>query len=129
VFCFAYARAAIGFGAWLSAACGIAALFVATLVWSLVDWTILLVLSPSLLAFGDPQDAAPYFGHLRPHEMDTARIRAFIESTRRRLEACDDQLFVAFLSALYTGLVERGLPAQTHPPIPEVSHAPHAAQP
>jgi hypothetical protein len=64
VFCFAYAHAAMRFRSWSSAASGIAAFLVATLVWSRVDWTLpyaitLLILGLGLLALAIPEKHAP----------------------------------------------------------------------
>ena len=71
VFCFAFARSAIRFGALGSATCGITAFIVATLVWSLVDWTLasaimLLVSSLSLLVLTIPKMSSGHRAHVTP---------------------------------------------------------------
>src|SRR5205823_5099989 len=58
---------------------------------------------------------APSFDHLRPAEVDAARIRAFIEAKRAKNEnPATIRIYVALLSALYVDLCERGI-AQTNP--------------
>ncbi len=53
---------------------------------------------------------APFFEHLRPAEVDAARIRAFIEAKRAEgVNPATIRIFVAILSALLTDLVERRL--------------------
>lgn len=52
---------------------------------------------------------APHFAHLRPNEIDTGRIRAFIEAKLDELNPATIRICVALLSSLYTDLMERGL--------------------
>lgn len=52
----------------------------------------------------------PHFGHLKPLDVNAARIRAFIEAKLRDgLNPATVRICVAFLSALLTDLVEREL--------------------
>jgi integrase len=52
----------------------------------------------------------PWFGHLRPDEVDHARIRAFAEAKLGEgLSSGTVRVLVAVLSALYVDLLERGL--------------------
>jgi len=52
---------------------------------------------------------APHFAHLRPNEVDTARIRAFVQAKLSEgLSAGTVRILVALLSALFTDLVEEG---------------------
>ena len=58
---------------------------------------------------------APHFGHLKPAEVDAAKIRAFIElKLAEGLAAGTVRIFVAILSGLFTDLVEQGI-AQVNP--------------
>jgi len=51
----------------------------------------------------------PHFGHLRPNEVDSARIRAFVQvKLSEGLAAGSVRILVALLSALYTDLIEDG---------------------
>jgi integrase len=53
---------------------------------------------------------APHFAHLRSHEVDHARIRAFAEAKLREgLASGTVRVCVAVLSSLYVDLVERGI--------------------
>src|SRR5712692_4961164 len=53
---------------------------------------------------------APFFDHLRPAEVDSARIRAFIEAKRTEgVSPATIRVFVAIFSSLLTDLVERGI--------------------
>lgn len=53
---------------------------------------------------------APWFGHLRPAEVDAALIKAFIEAKRAEgLNPATIHIFVSLLSSLLTDLVERNL--------------------
>lgn len=54
---------------------------------------------------------APEFGHLRPDEVDTARLRAFVEGRRGIIAKGTVRVVVAVLSSLYEDLLERGLVA------------------
>jgi integrase len=55
---------------------------------------------------------APHFGHLRPDEVDHARIRAFAEAKLREgLASGTVRVCVSVLSGLYADLQERGLAA------------------
>ncbi len=57
----------------------------------------------------------PYFGHLRPGEVDHAAIRRFAEAKLAEgLASGSVRLMVALLSSLFVDLVERGL-ASTNP--------------
>lgn len=51
----------------------------------------------------------PVFGHLHPHEVDRARLRAFIELKRTELAPGTVRVLVAILSSLYEDLLERHL--------------------
>lgn len=52
---------------------------------------------------------APYFGHLRPDEIDTARIRAFIvQKLATGANPATVRVYVAILSGLLNELVEQG---------------------
>ena len=71
LFCFAYARAALRLGHWISAVFGIAAFFSATALWRLVDWTLLpalalLIISLLLLAKAIPAGSAVKLVSLAP---------------------------------------------------------------
>lgn len=58
---------------------------------------------------------APFVGHLRPDEVDHARIRAFAEAKLAEgLASGTVRVCVSILSSLYVDLVERGL-ARTNP--------------
>lgn len=50
---------------------------------------------------------APHFGHLRPAEVDTARIRAWAEEKRGELAPGTLRVVLATLSGLYVDLMER----------------------
>jgi integrase len=52
---------------------------------------------------------APWFGHLRPDEVDAAGLRAFVEAKRGELKPATLRVVVAVLSSLYEDLLERGL--------------------
>lgn len=53
---------------------------------------------------------APHFGHLRPDEVDHARVRAFVEAKLGEgLASGTVRVLIAILSALYADLMERGL--------------------
>lgn len=57
----------------------------------------------------------PAFGHLKPSEVNAARIRAFVEDRLSAgLASGTIRILVALLSALFVDLVERGI-AQTNP--------------
>src|SRR5258708_35347582 len=59
--------------------------------------------------------AAPYFEHLRPAQVDAARIRAFIEAKlAQKANPATVRIYVALLSALFADLCERGI-AQSNP--------------
>jgi integrase len=62
----------------------------------------------------------PDFGRLRPHEVDTAKIRAWIERKRAELAPGTIRVALALLSSLYIDLQERKLaaanPARGLPP-------------
>lgn len=50
-----------------------------------------------------------HFGHLRPNDVDTARVRAFVQAKLSEgLSAGTVRILVALLSALFTDLVEEG---------------------
>jgi integrase len=51
----------------------------------------------------------PAFGRLRPDEIGTAALRAFIETKRAELEPGTVRGLIAVLSSLYEDLLERGL--------------------
>lgn len=52
----------------------------------------------------------PHFAHLRPGEIDAARIRAFVEvKLREGLNSATVRIFVALLSSFFADLVERGI--------------------
>jgi integrase len=51
----------------------------------------------------------PAIGHLRPDEVDTARIREIVESKRDALAPGSLRVVVSLLSSLYEDLLERGL--------------------
>jgi hypothetical protein len=55
---------------------------------------------------------APHFGHLRPDEVDRARIRSFIEVNRTELAPRTIRVCVALLSSLFADLMERKLAAE-----------------
>lgn len=57
---------------------------------------------------------APAFGHLRPDQVDTARLRAFVESRRGIIRPGTVRVVVALLSSLFEDLLERGI--ATHNP-------------
>jgi|GEM_PF-1508056 len=58
---------------------------------------------------------APFFDHLRPAQVDQARLRAFIEAKRAAGgNPATIRIYVALLSGLFTDLCERGI-AQTNP--------------
>lgn len=65
---------------------------------------------------------APHFGHLRPHEVDAAQIRRFVEAMlvgggkaeRKPLNSATVRILVSLLSSLFADLVERGI-AETNP--------------
>jgi integrase len=52
---------------------------------------------------------APSFAHLRPDEVDHARIRAFVEAKRREISPGTVRICIALLSSLYGDLLERRL--------------------
>ena len=52
---------------------------------------------------------APCFGHLRPSEVDDARIRAFVTAKRAELSPATIRVCVAILSSLLEELLERKL--------------------
>lgn len=57
----------------------------------------------------------PHFAHLRPGEVDVARIRAFVElKLREGLNSATVRILVALLSSLFSDLIERGI-AQSNP--------------
>ena len=57
----------------------------------------------------------PAFGSLRPSELDTGRLRAFVEAKRAEgLSSTTCRIYVAILSGLFEDLKERGL-AATNP--------------
>jgi integrase len=51
----------------------------------------------------------PHFGHLRPDDVDAARLRAFVEAKRAELKPGTIRVCLAGLSSLYEDLLERGL--------------------
>jgi integrase len=51
----------------------------------------------------------PFFGHLRPDDLDAARLRAFVEAKRGEIAPGTLRVVVAVLSSLYEDLLERGL--------------------
>ena len=53
----------------------------------------------------------PAFGHLRPDQVDTARIRAFVEGRKGVIAPGTIRVVVAVLSSLYEDLLERRLAA------------------
>ena len=58
---------------------------------------------------------APYFEHLRPAQVDPARMRAFIEAKlAQKANPATVRIYVALLSALFADLCERGI-AQSNP--------------
>lgn len=52
---------------------------------------------------------APHFAHLRPDQVDTARLRAFVEAKRGEIGAGTIRVAVSVLSGMYEDLLERGL--------------------
>jgi integrase len=54
---------------------------------------------------------APAVGHLRPDQVDTARLRALVEDRRQIISPGTVRVVVAVLSSLYEDLLERGLAA------------------
>lgn len=52
---------------------------------------------------------APHFAHLRPDDVDSARLRAFVEAKRGELKPGTIRVCLAGLSSLYEDLLERGL--------------------
>jgi integrase len=52
---------------------------------------------------------APWVGHLRPDEVDSALLRALVEAKRAELAPGTLRVVVATLSSLYEDLLERGL--------------------
>lgn len=52
---------------------------------------------------------APTFGHLRPDDVDTARIRSWAEAKRDDLAPGTLRVILATLSGLYVDLLERGV--------------------
>src|SRR6266849_5839139 len=58
---------------------------------------------------------APYFEHLRPAQVDAARMRAFIEAKlAQKANPATVRIYIALLSALFADLCERGI-AQSNP--------------
>jgi integrase len=58
---------------------------------------------------------APYFEHLRPAQVDAARMRAFIEAKlAQKANPATVRIYIALLSALFADLFERGI-AQSNP--------------
>lgn len=57
---------------------------------------------------------APWFGHLRPGEVDTARLRAFVEAKRGEIKPGTIRVTLAVLSSLFEDLLERGV-ARSNP--------------
>jgi integrase len=51
----------------------------------------------------------PWFGHLRPDEVDTARLRTFVEAKREEIKPGTIRVTLAVLSSLYEDLLERGV--------------------
>ncbi len=58
---------------------------------------------------------APYFEHLRPAQVDAARVRAFIEAKlAQKANPATVRIYIALFSALFADLFERGI-AQSNP--------------
>jgi integrase len=55
---------------------------------------------------------APHFGHLRPGELDTARVRTFVETKLKERAPGTVRVMLSVLSMLYEDLIERGVTAQ-----------------
>jgi integrase len=51
----------------------------------------------------------PHFGHLRPDEVDAAKLRRFVEAKRGEIKPGTLRVCLAVLSSLYEDLLERGL--------------------